>query len=82
MAAGASIVPVLFFGEPDTYEVTKAAPGSMLDRFQKVLMRYGGFTMPIFKGAWAVFPYQATITGAHTTPCLSTPVLVAAHYMF
>lgn len=64
MAAGASIVPVLFFGEPDTYEVTKAAPGSLLDRFQKLLMRTGGFTMPIFTGRLAVFPYQATITGA------------------
>lgn len=65
MAAGASLVPVLFFGEPDTYEVTTVAPGSLLDRFQKLLMRTGGFTMPVFKGAWAIFPHQATITGMH-----------------
>lgn len=64
LSTGAALVPVIAFGETNTY-VCKNDPNdqsSIAGRFQHLLMRVGGYTMPIFSGAFAWFPFSTPIT--------------------
>uniref|UniRef100_A0A6S8IM82 Acyltransferase n=1 Tax=Dunaliella tertiolecta TaxID=3047 RepID=A0A6S8IM82_DUNTE len=50
LQTGASLVPVLFFGENDLYEVHIPQKGSSLEKLQTNMLRYLGFTIPLFWG--------------------------------
>ena len=47
---GASMVPVINFGENDLYEQVKNDDGSWLRKLQTKTQRLAGFTLPLFHG--------------------------------
>lgn len=54
---GASLVPVLGFGEPDTYSTISRLPhSSPIRQFQRYLERSLGFTLPLAFGAGVILP--------------------------
>eukprot|EP00013_Stygamoeba_regulata_P029556 CAMPEP_0177648162 /NCGR_PEP_ID=MMETSP0447-20121125/10683_1 /TAXON_ID=0 /ORGANISM="Stygamoeba regulata, Strain BSH-02190019" /LENGTH=341 /DNA_ID=CAMNT_0019150789 /DNA_START=74 /DNA_END=1099 /DNA_ORIENTATION=- len=56
LLAGASLVPVFAFGENDLYDQLENKRGSILRERQEKLMRWFGFSMPLFQGR-GVFNY-------------------------
>ncbi|CAO3650575.1 unnamed protein product [Cunninghamella echinulata] len=54
---GASLVPVLSFGENDIYDQVKNVQGSRLWKFQKNMQSLLGFTLPLFHGR-GIFNYD------------------------
>lgn len=55
LETGASLVPVIAFGENDLYYTNKPRPGGKLETLQRVLKKYLGFTMPNFYGDGILF---------------------------
>lgn len=47
---GARLVPVYHFGENELYDQYANPPGSLLRRIQITLIRWVGFTLPLFQG--------------------------------
>ena len=54
---GVPLVPVLSFGENDLYSQVDNPPGSTLRRIQVALLKYFGFSMPLFWGR-GIFQYN------------------------
>ncbi|KAI8145834.1 diacylglycerol acyltransferase type 2A [Fennellomyces sp. T-0311] len=57
LETGASLVPVINFGENDLYEQVKNDDGSWLRRLQRNTQRVAGFTIPLFHGR-GIFNYD------------------------
>ena len=53
-------MPVFSFGENDLYEQADNAPGTSLRSGQKTMMKYLGFSMPVFRGR-GIFNYTLGI---------------------
>ena len=68
LARGASLVPVLSFGESDMYNLLKMKPGSLAFRVQRVYQSLFGFTVPLFWGK--------TLWGMPTVMPLRRPIRV------
>ena len=68
LARGASLVPVLSFGESDMYNLLKMKPGSLAFRVQRVYQSLFGFTVPLFWGK--------TLWGMPTIMPLRRPIRV------
>ena len=54
---GARLVPVYHFGENELYDQYHNPPGSFLRKIQIMLIRWIGFTLPLFKGR-GIFNYR------------------------
>ncbi len=53
---GASLVPVISFGENDVYQQVPNPPGSRIRSFQTTFLKWFGFSMPLFWGR-GIFNY-------------------------
>ena len=72
---GASLVPVISFGETDVFDVLHNPPGSLLRTFQELMKRYTGVAPVIFKGRQmfnpngsGVFPIRSPIVSVVGAP--------------
>ncbi|KAF5835444.1 diacylglycerol acyltransferase [Dunaliella salina] len=50
LQTGASLVPVMAFGETSLFQIKSPAPGSLVDRIQKLVKRLTGFAIPVLEG--------------------------------
>lgn len=58
LQTGASLVPCISFGEPETYTTANALPhGHPIRRFQRWLERTAGFTLPVAFGRGVFLPW-------------------------
>lgn len=69
LRSGASLVPVIAFGETNTYDCDNPDPtkkgSNLLSHLQHLLMSVGGYTLPVFNGPYKLLsfmPYRAPIT--------------------
>jgi 2-acylglycerol O-acyltransferase 2 len=57
LRTGASLVPVLSFGENDLWDQVPNPPGSLLRKFQQLFQKYMTFAPPVFHGR-GIFTYN------------------------
>ncbi|KAJ3390893.1 Diacylglycerol O-acyltransferase 2 [Lobulomyces angularis] len=74
---GASLVPVIAFGENDIWNQVHNPKGSVLRRFQTFFQKYLSFAPPLFHGR-GVFQYSYGILPhrRHLTVCVGEPIEV------
>lgn len=66
LATGAAVVPVLSFGENEVYGTLQFERGTWGRRFQEILKKCAGFTMPLFIGRNWILPLLPKRSQIHT----------------
>ncbi|KAI8912685.1 diacylglycerol acyltransferase [Gorgonomyces haynaldii] len=71
---GASLVPVMSFGENDLFDQVENPPGSLLWRFQQLFTDYFSFSPPLIKGRgiftynWGLLPFRRQVVSVVGKP--------------
>lgn len=50
LQSGASLVPVISFGENDIYNLSELRHTNLYQKFNNFMLKYGGWTIPMFYG--------------------------------